>query len=264
MNASQALDKKIEMLRQMRAWEDHTAGHGWEAEAEGWLALARRFDSCDPIVMSDDCFTIVRDAFTEYESEGWIESDLYTPRGIVFLPSPGAVMMVEREEGDGEEEFTLEEFMWIREIDEEQGAGLRMTFFGRVDGQRLAWTWFVQFGETSGNAPIAFAQVFIKISGDKICRRRLTPGDRAARKRFQRAIGPVSDVTVITLRREASTTPSQETDIEWSHRWLVRGHWRNQWYPSIKQHRKRYVPKYIKGPVDKPLIIKTRVFEFNR
>jgi hypothetical protein len=39
----------------------------------------------------------------------------------------------------------------------------------------------------------------------------------------------------------------------YTHRWLVRGHHRAQWYPSLKAHKVVWIAPYIKGPADAPL-----------
>ena len=45
-------------------------------------------------------------------------------------------------------------------------------------------------------------------------------------------------------------------DVEWTRRWLVRGHWRQvPCGPGKTQRRPVYVMPFIKGPEDKPLII---------
>lgn len=85
--------------------------------------------------------------------------------------------------------------------------------------------------------------------------------DRAERRRSMRAqLG--SDVVVIRLRRRSLDEPREDTDEEgvpWSHRWLVSGHWRNQWLPSRACHRLQWITGYVKGPQYKPLVIKDRV-----
>jgi hypothetical protein len=69
---------------------------------------------------------------------------------------------------------------------------------------------------------------------------------------------------VIRLRRPKAK-PEGERTVDWSHRWLVRGFWRNQWFPSLGIHRQLWISDYIKGPEDKPLRIKpTRAFELVR
>lgn len=65
----------------------------------------------------------------------------------------------------------------------------------------------------------------------------------------------------VTDRLGGSTEPHL---VDWSCQWIVRGHWRNQWYPSEGRHKQRYVPPYVKGPPDKPLRVTERVVEFVR
>jgi len=61
-------------------------------------------------------------------------------------------------------------------------------------------------------------------------------------------------IKIIQLRRRSPATNGLEPQSrDYSCRWLVRGHWRNQFYPSSKSHRPRFIPAYVKGPDDKPL-----------
>lgn len=68
-------------------------------------------------------------------------------------------------------------------------------------------------------------------------------------------------VVVIQLRRRAVTHPDEPSHVEWSHRWLVRGHWRKQ--PCKVQgewsHRVIWISAFIKGPEGAPLIVRDRV-----
>lgn len=91
---------------------------------------------------------------------------------------------------------------------------------------------------------------------------------RPARRRIGRAMPERSldDVAVITLRRpaqDASEAPEHRS-VEWNHRWLVDGHWRQQWYPSLDDHRPVWIAPYVKGPEDKPLVAKARVYSWER
>lgn len=80
---------------------------------------------------------------------------------------------------------------------------------------------------------------------------------RSFRRRIERSCNlGHSHVKCVILRRTTSRPSDGETDIEWSHRWLVSGHWRNQWLPSAETHRLQYIVPYVKGPEDKPLILK--------
>jgi hypothetical protein len=80
--------------------------------------------------------------------------------------------------------------------------------------------------------------------------------ERHTRKRLERAgfeHEPV--VRVVELRRkQAKAEHHGDSDpVEWSHQWIVSGHWRQQWYPSLNANQPRWIMPYVKGPDDKPL-----------
>lgn len=81
---------------------------------------------------------------------------------------------------------------------------------------------------------------------------------RPERRRTQHAGLPERDVRVIRLRRGVTATRDAEEPADggraWRHRWVVRGHWRNQWYPSLGDHRPKWIAPYLKGPTDAPLL----------
>jgi len=81
---------------------------------------------------------------------------------------------------------------------------------------------------------------------------------RANRRSLHRETGLEDPhIKVITLRR---TQHIKEQLIggsrEWACRWLVKGHWRSQYYPGAKTNKPLWIMPYVKGPQDKPL--KTR------
>lgn len=93
--------------------------------------------------------------------------------------------------------------------------------------------------------------------------RYITP-ERPAVRRARRA-GMPPEVRVVRLRRNADRPKGTgATPVLWSHRWIVEGHWRNQWYPSLKAHRPRWIPRHVKGPEDMPLLVKETVFQVDR
>lgn len=80
--------------------------------------------------------------------------------------------------------------------------------------------------------------------------------DRSVRRRAEQNHQAVPAwLTVVTLRRvqpqDAKETRGNAPTR--SCRWIVRGHWRNQWYPAERQHRARFIHAYVKGPADLPL-----------
>lgn len=85
---------------------------------------------------------------------------------------------------------------------------------------------------------------------------------RHVRRQLERAGSPLatSTVRVVTLRRhEERAEPGQSSPVDWTHRWIVNGFWRNQWLPSRGEHRLQWISPYVKGPADKPLVVKKTV-----
>lgn len=95
---------------------------------------------------------------------------------------------------------------------------------------------------------------------------------RAFSKRARRMQIP-DRVTVVALRRVEGLSHGDH-DVEWQHRWLVRGHWR--WQHVSEHHslaepdpdggfRARvWVRPHIKGPEDKPLHLTDKVYALVR
>lgn len=98
---------------------------------------------------------------------------------------------------------------------------------------------------------------------------------RPIRRRAERtgltSFAEYGEVRVITLRTflNAASRPDRNVskeEVEWSHRWIVRGHW--AWRHCAEENadegescRKRvYIHPYVKGPEDKPLILKEKVY----
>lgn len=75
----------------------------------------------------------------------------------------------------------------------------------------------------------------------------------------------VRDVRMVILRENIHSPRSgAESDSgsrrEYSHRFIVRGFWRNQAYGKNHELRRRqWIPPFVKGPADKPLIAKETV-----
>lgn len=77
------------------------------------------------------------------------------------------------------------------------------------------------------------------------------------RKTIKREFGNITvpNIQVVQLRRTASA-PHESASVserDWHCQWMVRGHWRNQYYASSGDHMPKYIHPYIKGPEDMPL-----------
>lgn len=81
------------------------------------------------------------------------------------------------------------------------------------------------------------------------------PVDRHTKKRALR-VQPDAEcsVRVVLLRRkDYGPSDGESRPVEWSCRWLVSGHWRNQYHQSTGERVPTWIMPYVKGPEDKPL-----------
>lgn len=123
-------------------------------------------------------------------------------------------------------------------------------------------------GTTTGSF-YAFLRTFFLLVKQKVAVIHPQHPDRAGMRRWTAAGLPpeLGTMQIVTLRKERPTTDTDESEDEaqeWSHRWIVSGHWRNQWYPSLRTHVPVWINSYIKGPDDRPLIVKNKVFLWKR
>lgn len=88
-----------------------------------------------------------------------------------------------------------------------------------------------------------------------------TPAERHEQKRWLRRGFSPQEITVVRLRRIDRTqrTGDGESSVDWSHRWIVTGHWRQQYYPSEGGNKPIWISPYVKGPDDRPIVVKDRV-----
>lgn len=89
--------------------------------------------------------------------------------------------------------------------------------------------------------------------------------DRAARKRLRRLGQEPAAVRVIELRRPKHTGGEPgESGRNYTHRWITRGHWRQQWYPGRQVHRPVWIAPHVKGPEGAPMIGGEKVYAWKR
>lgn len=84
---------------------------------------------------------------------------------------------------------------------------------------------------------------------------------RASRRRAERAGITIPFVLYDVRPTEyTGTVPGAERPTDWSHRWIVGGHWRQQPHgPGGTLRRPTWIAPHVKGPDDKPLVLKDRV-----
>ncbi|MFE9424149.1 hypothetical protein ACFYNO_14420 [Kitasatospora sp. NPDC006697] len=80
---------------------------------------------------------------------------------------------------------------------------------------------------------------------------------RAAAKRLHRVAPDLATTVRYTHLRHGA--PSREpvkdgAGVVYRHQWVVRGHWRSQWYPARQTHRPIWIADHVKGPEGAPLL----------
>jgi hypothetical protein len=126
------------------------------------------------------------------------------------------------------------------------------TYIAGVDAnmlgaQRKAW------GRVFATAIAIMNQVLVKVEP--------YGPDRFAKKRIEklRPPGPPPPapiVRAVLLRRQYTVQrgPKDGAEhIDWQYQWKVTEHWRQQWYPSLNQHKWILIAEHIKGPPNRPL-----------
>lgn len=104
------------------------------------------------------------------------------------------------------------------------------------------------------------------IQRQRLTTTRLVRPQRPAVRRLARA-GDTAEpvVRVIALRTpESQSAGGTATSHEYHHQWIVRGHWRQQWYPTISDNRPVWIAPHLKGPDGAPLLGGEKVYDWRR
>lgn len=72
-----------------------------------------------------------------------------------------------------------------------------------------------------------------------------------------------TSVRVVELRRRTVGEQGQGV-ARYRHRWLVKGHWRQHWFPKQKVHRPVWIAPHVKGPEGAPLLGGDKVYAWKR
>lgn len=251
--------------------------------------------NADPIYVDPDMMTIAESAMDSFAPEPLQPTDLITPDGFMVLPRAIRFPDVRYKEVANRAllwySYTFKGHNAIDRTQTIDVPGIIFMMFSHVDDKddywdeaaylalrkhRLGsnklvlnhvepWAFGTSHKVTDIRAIDKYVQVFWRLLVQTITVKSEARPSREYRKRAQKEKFPDKNITVVTLRRPKGESTGERNSVEWTHRWLVGGHWRNQWFPSLSQHRQIWISPYIKGPEDKPLEVrKLRVFELVR
>lgn len=86
------------------------------------------------------------------------------------------------------------------------------------------------------------------------------PKNKAARRRQAADRRELDSVRIIEIRSGTDHAAAYSgTTRAYRHRWMVKGHWRQQWYPSLGLNRPVWIAPYLKGPEGAPLLTGEKV-----
>lgn len=290
-----------------------------QARASGasWaLRTAVEAFNAEPIYIEPDMMTVLESAVQSFRAEPLVETDLITRNGFLVLPRP--LWLVPKEgQPAGKHRLNWSIAQWERRSSiTDHGPGIALTLWhdqttpdelddaAKANGEwqkvRHVTRWLPThgvvwpFGENhpsperiSGADDVQLQlQAIWRLLNQTIAVKQAARPPRAFLKRAQRASLPREHVTVVRLRRPANPPSGDEPKVvNWTHRWLVGGHWRWQWYRDDAstvpcghldndgricmatggRHRQIWISPFVKGPEGLELIApKARVFVLER
>lgn len=99
------------------------------------------------------------------------------------------------------------------------------------------------------------------LMGQTLAAREEVQPTRAAVNLIRRINPALLSTTRYVQLRHRTNVPKARADSDdagtgrtYQHRWLVRGHWRNAWYPSRQDHRPVWIDLHFKGPDGAPIL----------
>jgi len=277
---------------------------GQDVDGEGmiWMAdwwarsEATRVFNAEPVWVEPEMMKVVEAAIDGFRPKPLIEEDLITRNGLVIFPRP---LSITPEPGevrirvDGSE-VPAATLTWSVAAWQANGASVMLTLYhdqdvpDELDAQDPAaarearrasrwvpthtvlWDIGAMIPEGLPNRGHLKVQTQVqavwRLLNQTMAVWTKERPPRAYLRRAERVRLPHEYVTVVRLRRPAG--PEHEPEhghVEWSHRWIVGGHWRNQWYSTLNLHRQIWISPYVKGPDDLPLVVnKARAFVLAR
>lgn len=113
------------------------------------------------------------------------------------------------------------------------------------------------------NELLRFLQALWRLLGQRVAVGMQRRPSRATRRGTARLQYAEKTITVITLRRPKGQPGDDHHHVDWQQRWIVSAHWHT--YHMKDGPRQLWVAPFIKGPDDKPLVIRgARVFRVAR
>lgn len=143
---------------------------------------------------------------------------------------------------------------------------VRGAFLHRSLGKTLGLFFLEGDGVVFGTVPHRMLVVLDRLMGSPgLAESTVRKSTAADKKKSKRRQGRRADVRIIDLRKRAKSAVRQVGEARRMnmHRWIVRGHWRNQACGAGMQDRRMiYIAPYVKGPDGAPLLEGQKVYRY--
>jgi hypothetical protein len=259
--------------------------------------------NADTLYVDHAMMDLVQTAMGDFDlSEPMTGADVWIPHALMFMPEPFRALDINEQlvswraiqwcytdqvglDADTRETIDGVRFVIYGHIGDEDSFWNLGNRAERADAHRRGHRWGITHatsipmrlmpdqkamigeGDPSGDW-MRFWRVMLRLSGERIVAYGPLRAGRAAMREANRRGRPLHVPYVVRLRQPVQhrfdVAGGEHGSANYSHRFVVRGHWRNQWYPSEGRHRQRFIGAYIKGPEDLPLVIRNRVWNWDR
>lgn len=258
--------KLVDHARQDHAPDDLAFEHTWMQAPTGWLWLEEPFRV--PILSTPGLDNPKVAEFLKRDPN----SDLRLSAIGWFPVDPGTKLESGRIANEGATEFlTYQDFSYYRSdavgfgcwsyfvLNNGDKLGERQRQF-EAQAKTIGGDYLEKIGDRSADLmhEIRWIYAAMYLMSQRLSTTVRHETDRHTRRRGEFSGRPVQPfIRVVTLRRLEEDKKKDVSAglkmIDWQWQWEVRGHWRNQFFPSTGEHKPVFIEAYIKGPEGKPL-----------
>lgn len=256
-----------------------TPDHEAQPPMEVRLALSRMIMNSEVIYITEEMLALLRELCEKIRLSLEKAPEAYRPRKLpypsIWFTSPKG-MLVPRIPYESKfkdiKNRTTTEFSKISNTFSEDAQLIMDEGFACFSGSSIKMNSF-GFGAVENKGIICslsttypeFLEGICILLEEKIARMSEVRMPRSFRRTIKGLHGNENElIRVLHLRAFENEDPSwhgEGTPFEYAHRFIVRGHIRNQYFPSTKDHRLIWIDPFMKGPKDAPLVETIKVLK---
>ena len=284
-NPTLALEKLLATRRGITSGSIPIPGRSAAGTDTVWLysALVDTLNTAEPFYVSADLCLMIEAAAEALPSFELARQDIPVPSGWAYLAVPLIIDNYFEFETYSKLELqaTFHAMQWTDILDEKSGGHfLRMVFYTVLGDQLLPtafdiWNYNQDWSDDQHSGVVSFPELtqlrkffgaFLRIVNEKIVKQASTRPSRSLRRAEERkGSEEPPNIRIVELRRIEYVRRDDPEDGNWyTHRFVVRGHWRHQWYPSEGIHKWKWIGAFVKGPEGTPITEATRLFVVDR